>query len=174
MYFVVVVGRFGFWLLGFSAFQLVGFSGFLALRLLGFSACSLLGFWAFWLLVFSCFLASPSTLHALLKTSMLMVKARVATCHHHVCSSGRLCGSFCLQMEGLRPKTSRFVKASNVYVPKCHVITMGLRHPRFSRRSCLHSKPSIMCVDHFVCKWGGAAPPPTPLLFQGHPCKTRS
>ena len=24
------------------------------------------------------------------------------------------------------------------------------------------------CADHFVCKWGGAVPPPTPPLFKGH------
>ena len=24
------------------------------------------------------------------------------------------------------------------------------------------------CADHFVCNWGGAAPPPTPPLFKGH------
>ena len=31
-------------------------------------------------------------------------------------------------------------------------------------------------AGHFVCKWGGAAPPPTPPLFKGHGClqkKTR-
>ena len=56
----------------------------------------------------------------------------------------------------------------------------GRRH----HHRCLHQKTSIRSspcgsfmfalgesyAGHFVCKWGGLRPPPTPPLFKGHGC----
>ena len=63
--------------------------------------------------------------------------------HHYVCTRGRLCGYSLLEMGGalLRP---------SMLAGKKHVIT------RFAIGEG--------CADHFVCKWGGCAPP-TPLFF---------
>ena len=47
-----------------------------------------------------------------------------ASCHHHVCSEGKLCRSFCLQMGGLRPQSRRCFQAAHVCKNKeisCHL-----------------------------------------------------
>ena len=52
----------------------------------------------------------------------LVCSKQKAWCRHHVCSEGRLCGSFCLQMGGAAPLST----------PSC-----------FYSRPCCHSKTNI-------------------------------
>ena len=55
-------------------------------------------------------------------------------------------------MEGL---PIAFLKPSSLTVKKiCHTMFAGGKG----------------CVNHFVCKWEGFAPPPKPLLFLSNPC----
>ena len=68
------------------------------------------------------------------------------SCHHHVCRKGKLCRSLCLHMGGLRPPQPAVLKPSMLPIKKKHhVITM------------FAGKES--CADHYVCTWGGCAPP---------------
>ena len=74
------------------------------------------------------------------------------SCHQHVCRKGKLCGSFCLQMGGLRPPRPphcfKTIHASN---RKHHAIAM------------FAGKKS--CADHVVCQWG-RLPPNPPAVFK--------
>ena len=77
-----------------------------------------------------------------------------ASCHHHVCSEGGLCRSFCVQMKGAAPpETPLVLKPSMLPIKrKHHVITM------FARREC--------CADDYVCTWGGLRPPNPPAVLK--------
>ena len=135
---------------------LLGFSGFLAspaswllrllvlaLRLLGFSACSLLGFLASG----RGFSASPASW----LSSWLRGFTAKKSCHHHTCSKGRLCGSFCLRMGGLRPPSTPpiFSKPSMLMVLENHGVRIIL-----------------------LANWGIAAPhpPPPAAAMPPRPC----
>ena len=99
------------------------------------------------------------------------------TYHHHVCTRGKLRGSFCLQMGELRAlQPPRFLKAMDA----CKKTKQGSGR---RQHRCLHQKTSIRSspcgsfmfalgesyAGHFVCKWGGCTPP-NPPFFKGHGC----
>ena len=77
--------------------------------------------------------------------------AKGASCHHHVCSSGRLFGSFSLQMQvAVLSQPPSFFQAK--HENKHHVITS------FTVREG--------CADRFVCNCGCLHPPKQPCCFK--------
>ena len=84
-----------------------------------------------------------------------------ASCHHHVCRKGKLCGSFCLQVgAGLHPPPSPQTSPPPPAVLMPSTIAIKRKHHVVTMFAVRES-----CAGHFVSKWGGVAPPPIPPLF---------
>ena len=73
----------------------------------------------------------------------------------YVCTRGRLCGSFCLQMGGAAPPpTPPLLKAIDACTKKTSISSSPCGSFMFA--------VGEFCADPFVCKWGGAAPSQPP------------
>ena len=102
---------------------------------------------------------APPTHPAVLKVTRACNKT-AASCHRHVCRKGKLCGSFCLQMEGSAPRPA----PPAVLWPSMLAIK--------EEASCHHhdSSGGKLCRSFCLQMGAGGAAPPIPSLFSGRPC----